>query len=101
MTAERDAVRTVVIRGLPIRVSERPAQGALTAKPPLLLCNGIGASLEALQPFVDALHPDRGVVRFDVPGTGGSAAPPLPYPGRDGWQPQCPTPTTDHHRSPR
>jgi len=80
MTAERDAVRTVVIRGLPIRVSERPAQGALTAKPPLLLCNGIGASLEALQPFVDALHPDRGVVRFDVPGTGGSAAPPLPYP---------------------
>jgi poly(3-hydroxyalkanoate) depolymerase len=80
MTAERDAVRTVLVRGLPIRVSERPAQGALTAEPPLLLCNGIGASLEALQPFVDALDPDRGVVRFDVPGTGGSPAPPLPYP---------------------
>jgi poly(3-hydroxyalkanoate) depolymerase len=79
MTAERDAVRTVVVRGLPIRVSERPAQGHLAAEPPLLLCNGIGASLEALQPFVDALDPDRGVVRFDVPGTGGSPAPPLPY----------------------
>ena len=31
--------------------------------PPLLLCNGIGASLEALQPFVDALDPQRGVIR--------------------------------------
>jgi poly(3-hydroxyalkanoate) depolymerase len=79
MTAERDAVRTVVVRGLPIRISERPAQGRMAAEPPLLLCNGIGASFEALQPFVDALDPDRGVVRFDVPGTGGSPAPPLPY----------------------
>ena len=56
-------------------------------EPPLLLCNGIGASLEALQPLVDALDPDRGVVRFDVPGIGGSALPPLPYPiaGLSSW----------------
>ena len=48
-------------------------------EPPLLLCNGIGASLEALQPLVDSLDPDRGVVRFDVPGVGGSPIPPFPY----------------------
>ena len=52
----------------------------LADEPPLLLCNGIGASLEALQPLVDALDPDRGVVRFDVPGVGGSRPPPFPYP---------------------
>jgi poly(3-hydroxyalkanoate) depolymerase len=48
-------------------------------RPPLLLCNGIGASLEVLQPFVDALDRRRGVVRFDMPGIGGSPAPVIPY----------------------
>jgi poly(3-hydroxyalkanoate) depolymerase len=47
--------------------------------PPLLLCNGIGASMELLQPFVDALDPRRGIIRFDMPGIGGSPAPVLPY----------------------
>ncbi len=79
-TASRDRLRTVAVRGLQARVSVRPARGRLVDEPPLLLCNGIGVSLEALQPLVDALDPDRGVVRFDVPGVGGSAAPPLPYP---------------------
>jgi len=41
--------------------------------------NGIGASLEVLQPFVDALEPRRTVVRFDVPGVGGSPRPVVPY----------------------
>lgn len=76
----RDRVRTVAVRGITARVSVRPARGRLAQEPPLLLCNGIGASLEALQPLVDALDPDRGVVRFDVPGVGGSALPPTPYP---------------------
>lgn len=76
----RDRVRTISVRGLQARVSVRPARGARTGEPPLLLCNGIGISLEALQPLVDALDPDRGVVRFDVPGVGGSQAPPFPYP---------------------
>jgi poly(3-hydroxyalkanoate) depolymerase len=49
------------------------------AWPPLLLCNGIGASLEVLQPFVDALDPRREVIRFDLPGVGGSPLPALPY----------------------
>ncbi len=77
---DRDRVRTIAVRGLQARVSERPARGRLAGEPPLLLCNGIGASLEALQPLVDALDPDRGVVRFDVPGVGGSQLPPFPYP---------------------
>jgi poly(3-hydroxyalkanoate) depolymerase len=47
--------------------------------PALLLMNGIGASLEVLQPFVDALSPRRSVVRFDVPGVGGSPRPVVPY----------------------
>jgi len=77
--AERDHVRTITVRGLQVRVSARPGQGRLVSSPPLLLCNGIGSSLEVLQPIVDALDPDRGVIRFDVPGVGGSPAPPFPY----------------------
>jgi poly(3-hydroxyalkanoate) depolymerase len=46
---------------------------------PLLLMNGIGASLEVLQPFVDAVDPRRTVIRFDVPGVGGSPRPVVPY----------------------
>jgi poly(3-hydroxyalkanoate) depolymerase len=74
-----DRMRLLVVRGAQVRVSVRPAQGRLVDEPPLLLCNGIGASLEVLQPLVDALDPDRGVIRFDVPGVGGSPAPRLPY----------------------
>jgi len=76
-----------VVRGIQARISVRPARGRLIDEPPLLLCNGIGASLEALQPLVDALDPDRGVVRFDVPGVGGSPVPPFPYPitGLSSW----------------
>jgi poly(3-hydroxyalkanoate) depolymerase len=41
--------------------------------------NGIGASLDLLQPFVDALAPGTTVIRFDVPGVGGSPLPRWPY----------------------
>jgi poly(3-hydroxyalkanoate) depolymerase len=78
-TRRRDRLRTVAVRGVTARVSVRPARQDHADQPPLLLCNGIGASLEALQPLVDALHPDRGVIRFDVPGVGGSPLPPMPY----------------------
>ena len=74
-----DRVRTVAVRGVRARVSVRPGVGRHADEPPLLLCNGIGVSFEVLQPFVDALHPHRGVVRFDVPGVGGSPLPPYPY----------------------
>jgi len=73
-SAER--MRSLTAGGRAIRVAVR--EGAL-GRPPLLLCNGIGASLELLQPFVDALDPRRGVIRFDMPGIGGSPAPVIPY----------------------
>lgn len=47
-------------------------------KTPLLLLNGIGASLELLVPFADALG-DIEVIAFDVPGTGESGQAPIPY----------------------
>ena len=72
--AER--MRILKIGGRTIRVSAREGAPAWT---PLLLCNGIGASLELFQPFVDALDPRRGVIRFDMPGVGGSPAPVVPY----------------------
>jgi poly(3-hydroxyalkanoate) depolymerase len=71
-----EQMRTVTVQGWPLRVAVREGNGQ---QPPLLLCNGIGASLEVLQPFADALGPRRGVIRFDLPGIGGSALPALPY----------------------
>ena len=47
---------------------------------PLVLANGIGASLQLLEPLVEALDPDRPVIRFDVPGIGGSPLPWVPLP---------------------
>ncbi len=44
-----------------------------------MLCNGIGAPLELLGPFVHSLPPSVEVVRWDVPGTGGSPLPDVPY----------------------
>jgi poly(3-hydroxyalkanoate) depolymerase len=71
-----DRMRVVAVRGRSLRVAVR---GGSPRWPALLLCNGIGASLELLQPFVDALDPRREVVRFDMPGIGGSPAPVIPY----------------------
>ena len=72
----RRTVRTVVVGGQHLRVAVRTGDPART---PLVLANGIGASLELLQPFVDALDLSIEVVRFDVPGVGGSPLPTLPY----------------------
>ena len=48
------------------------------AQVPLLLFNGIGANIELVAPFLDALDGPETIV-FDVPGVGGSPAPWLPY----------------------
>lgn len=69
-----ESVRDLTLRGRRLRVAVRPGSGT-----PLVLCNGIGAGLDLLQPFVDALDPAIPVVRFDVPGVGGSEPPRLPY----------------------
>jgi poly(3-hydroxyalkanoate) depolymerase len=66
----------VEVDGLRLRVAVRDGD---SSRPPLLLCNGLGVSMEGLQPFVDALRPEAGVIRFDVPGVGKSDTPPRPY----------------------
>jgi poly(3-hydroxyalkanoate) depolymerase len=68
--------RMVTVGHTPLRIAVRPGTGA---GPPLLLANGIGASLETFDPFVAALDPAIEVIRFDVPGVGGSPLPPRPY----------------------
>jgi poly(3-hydroxyalkanoate) depolymerase len=51
-----------------------------TRKPPLLIFNGIGASLELVLPFAaDLATHGIGTIVFDVPGIGGSPAPKRPY----------------------
>src|SRR5690349_5603763 len=69
-------MRTMTVWGRSLRVAVR---GGSPKWPALLLCNGIGASLELLQLFVDALGLRREVIRFDLPGIGGSPAPVVPY----------------------
>jgi len=48
------------------------------ARPALLIFNGIGANIELIEPFLDALDGSEAII-FDVPGVGGSPAPSLPY----------------------
>jgi poly(3-hydroxyalkanoate) depolymerase len=66
----------VRVLGHEVRVAVRPGTAP---GPPLVLCNGIGASLDLLQPFVDEVDPRIEVVTFDVPGVGGSPVPKVPY----------------------
>jgi poly(3-hydroxyalkanoate) depolymerase len=65
-------VRYVTTGGQRIRVNVREGIGV-----PLVLCNGIGASLEVLDPLVENLACP--VIRFDVPGAGGSPTSIAPY----------------------
>ncbi|MGH3507235.1 MAG: alpha/beta fold hydrolase, partial [Nocardioidaceae bacterium] len=69
-------LRRITVLGQEVRVAVRPGT---EPGPPLVICNGIGASLDLLQPFVDAVDPRIEVVSFDVPGVGGSPTPRLPY----------------------
>src|SRR5499425_3140883 len=63
------------VEGQTLRVGIRRGE---KARPPLLLFNGIGASIELAEPFLAALDGPEAIV-FDVPGVGGSPAPRLPY----------------------
>lgn len=67
----------VAVRGRRLRVRIRRAPAP--TDPPLLVLNGIGAALDLLDPFVDALPADREVIRLDPPGVGGSPDVVLPY----------------------
>jgi poly(3-hydroxyalkanoate) depolymerase len=72
--------RTLMVNagGLDIRVSFRPGAGFSSARsrPPLLLCNGIGAPIEMWTPFRDPLG--RPTIAFDAPGVGESSVPLIP-----------------------
>src|SRR5258707_15142063 len=74
-TRPQAGTHTIIVDGQRLRVGIRPGNGTRT---PLLLMNGFGVNFEVLQPFVDALDPAIEVIRFDVPGTGGSPAPRIP-----------------------
>jgi poly(3-hydroxyalkanoate) depolymerase len=68
-------IKKVEVSGQLLRVGIRRGRSSL---PPLVLFNGIGASLDLLEPFVKALKGVE-VIAFDIPGIGGSPAPALPY----------------------
>ena len=71
MNAIREKTEFVVVDGLRLRVS------VAGNGPPLLLLNGIGASLEIFEPLRRALRHTE-TIAFDLPGTGGSQTPVLP-----------------------
>jgi poly(3-hydroxyalkanoate) depolymerase len=79
--AAKTEIRSIVVAGQQLRVAVRhgTARHDNGKRVPLLLFNGIGASLDLLQPFVDELDPALDVIRFDVPGVGGSPLPAWPY----------------------
>ena len=75
--ARDERVEMVTVAGVQLRVSVRPAAGpAGSARPPLLLCNGIGAPIEMWPPFRDPLG--RPTIAFDAPGVGESSVPMIP-----------------------
>ena len=80
--ARDERTLTVPVAGVRLRVSVRPATGfppapsSVSSRPPLLLCNGIGAPIEMWSPFRDPLgHP---TIAFDAPGVGESSVPLIP-----------------------
>jgi poly(3-hydroxyalkanoate) depolymerase len=63
--------RQVSICNQRLRVEIRPGNGSGI---PLVMCSGLGASYEVLQPLVDAIDPGVEIIRFDAPGVGESPA---------------------------
>ena len=82
MTASKDEPMTATIQmmeagGRTLRVAhwrlDKPSD-----HPPILFFNGIGANIEAVAPLAERLT-ERGFVMFDMPGTGESPDPTIPY----------------------
>lgn len=65
----------LTVMGLNVRVGLRRGSNG---GQPLLLLNGIGASLEVLESFINAM-PETEVIIFDMPGAGKSDTPVLPW----------------------
>ena len=70
------AITTITIGAQQLRIATRLGS---SKRPPLLIFNGIGASLELVLPFAEKLDADQSIIAFDVPGVGGSPTPMLPY----------------------
>ncbi len=62
-----------------LRVRVDSPQDSTAARPPLLLCNGYGLPLDALDTIAARFARYTTVIRFDVPGIGGSPMTALPY----------------------
>jgi poly(3-hydroxyalkanoate) depolymerase len=73
--SDKVEVRTIEVGTQSLRVAIRRGP---KGRPPLLIFNGIGASLELAKPFMRALKRTQAII-FDVPGVGGSPKPPGPY----------------------
>jgi len=73
--ARQPSYRTVKVGRQRLRVVQWPGAAG---RVPMLLFNGIGASLEMLTPLAQAL-PEVPIVAFDMPGVGLSPARALPY----------------------
>lgn len=74
MTTTTEHYVSVGGQRLRVRIDSNPTGTEV----PLVLCNGIGASLEVFDPLVAEMT-ESTVIRFDVPGTGGSPASFAPY----------------------
>lgn len=75
--ARDERIEMVAVNGVQLRVSLRPGIGfSAVDRPPLLLCNGIGAPIEMWPPFRDPLG--RPTIAFDAPGVGESSVPLIP-----------------------
>ena len=82
MTASKHQTPTATIRmmeagGRSLRVAHWRLDEPLD-HPPILFFNGIGANIEAVAPLAEMLT-ERAFVMFDMPGTGESPDPTLPY----------------------
>ena len=82
MTASKDEPMTATIEmieagGRTLRVAHWRLDEE-SEHPPLLFFNGIGANIEAVAPLAEMLT-ERAFVMFDMPGTGESPDPVLPY----------------------
>jgi len=73
VSAPQDKIEFVVVDGLRLRVSIRGSGR------PLLLFNGLGASLEIFDPLRREMHQTE-TIAVDMPGAGGSQTPLLPRP---------------------
>ncbi|HOY36063.1 MAG TPA: poly(3-hydroxyalkanoate) depolymerase [Piscinibacter sp.] len=69
------AIQMLKVRSQLLRVGRQPGSGGGV---PLLMFNGIGGSIELLEPLARSM-PAREVIVFDVPGVGHSPMPRLPY----------------------